>query len=74
MFKGLVEHENGKRIKKVRTDNDEEYINNKIKSIFFSMIASREKWLLDMLLKKVTLLKERLRLYRNETWYDTDTI
>ena len=63
-----------KRYKKISTDNDEEYINNKIKSIFFSMIASREKWLLDMLLKKVTLLKERLRLYRNETRYDTDTI
>jgi molybdopterin synthase catalytic subunit len=43
MFKGVVEHENGKRIKKIRTDNDEEYINNKIESIFFSMIGSREK-------------------------------
>ena len=69
-----MEHENGKRIKKIRTNNDEEYINNKIKSFFFSMIGSREKWLLDMLLKKVTFLKDRLRLYRNETWYDTDTI
>jgi hypothetical protein len=38
------------------------------------MIGSREKWLLDMLLNKVALLKGRLRLYRNETWYDTDTI
>ena len=65
-----MENGNGNKFKQINNDNGGKYVNNKIKSIFLSIIRSREKLLLDIL-NKITLLKGRPKLYRNDTLYDT---